>query len=229
MNTVAINAEHSCYKLLDKLNVSTKSFYKSFDNLPEDQYCPGGFRFRSFSRYRIENGEIVKLNHRYFRQSKKINKLWGDDDRMFGVANDDIEAEDDFKTLVWSFIESCQYDPSEIEIGYHPIRTTCQFNMRSAPAPEGIHRDGFRYIGLFCVRRQDVVGAETMLYESLKGGKPIFRGTLSESEMLLVKDDEIFHYTSPITTDNEEGGLRDIIVLTLVLRSEADDVNALAY
>ncbi len=100
-----------------------------------------------------------------------------------------------------------------MEIGVHQIRTTCSSNNYGNPAPEGIHRDGTDFIGIFSVERENVQGGETHLYK-FKKDNPVFSKILNAGELLLVNDREFFHFTTPIKPTSSGEGSRDVFVLT---------------
>jgi histidine decarboxylase len=82
------------------------------------------------------------------------------------------------------------------------------------PAPEGIHRDGVDLVGIFSVDRHDIDGAETHLYPSKEGKQPVLSKVLYPGEFLVFKDDQYFHYTSPVKAIGFGQGTRDVFVLT---------------
>ncbi|HCF27855.1 MAG TPA: hypothetical protein DEV81_11805, partial [Cyanobacteria bacterium UBA11049] len=81
------------------------------------------------------------------------------------------------------------------------------------PAPEGIHRDGTDFIGIFSANRENIQGGETHLYIDKKE-KPVFKKILHPGELLLVNDREFFHFTTPIKPTSDAQGVRDVFVLT---------------
>ena len=85
------------------------------------------------------------------------------------------------------------------------------------PAPEGIHRDGVRFVFICCVDRVEVTGGHTQLFELRPGTDndvPFFDEVLAEGACLLVNDERLAHYTSPIGPTGEHGH-RDALVVTI--------------
>ena len=188
------------------------SFKQFFNELPVDPYVKGKYRFRRLSRFTAAGNQLVKLPHGYLFQSKEYNPLVGDIKREFAEIDDALTQLDDFKKLVFAFIDACKLHP-EAEIGVHQIRTTCSLNNFGNPAPEGIHRDGTDFIGILSVNRENIQGAETHLYVEKKE-KPVFKKILNPGELLLVNDREFFHFTTPIKPTSDVQGVRDVFVLT---------------
>ena len=81
------------------------------------------------------------------------------------------------------------------------------------PAPEGIHRDGCNFVGIFSVDRQNIQGGETHLYPARRE-KPVFTKIVNPGEFLLVNDCDYLHFTTPIKPLSDGEGIRDVFVLT---------------
>jgi hypothetical protein len=97
------------------------------------------------------------------------------------------------------------------------IRTLAVPGHAGEPAPEGIHRDGRRVLGIFVVGRAGVAGGVTELYASRDGdSEPLFRAILQPGEGVVVNDrvGGVFHYTTRVEAANPpERGARDVLVL----------------
>ena len=198
---------------LKKANsIEIKSFKQFFIDLPVDPYVKGNYRFRRLSRFTVSRNELINLPHGYLFQSKQYNPLVGDIRREFSELDNALIELADFKKVVLTFSDSCKLHP-EAEIAVHQIRTTCSPDNFGNPAPEGIHRDGTDFIGIFSVDRENIQGGETHLYASKKE-KPVFNKILNPGELILVNDHEFFHFTTPIKPVSDTQGTRDVIVLT---------------
>lgn len=194
-------------------SINLDAFNKFFNDLPVDPYMKGNYRFRRLSRFKIDSNHLIKLPHGYLFQSKHYNPLMGDIKREFTELDDAMIGLDDFNKLVFEFSYLCKLNPEEMEIAVHQIRTTCSANNFGNPAPEGIHRDGTDFIGIFSVDINNIQGGETHLYKSKKD-KPVFSKILNPGELLLVNDHEFFHFTTPIKPTSSGEGTRDVFVLT---------------
>ncbi|WP_315791384.1 2OG-Fe dioxygenase family protein [Fischerella sp. JS2] len=205
--------EYAFLFTLRKVNsISTEGFQPFFNNLPVDPYIKGNYRTRRLSRFIVSQDKLIKLPHGYLFQSKDYNPLVGDIKREFAELDDALIELDIFKNLVLAFSDSCKLHP-EAEIGVHQIRTTCSPDNFGNPAPEGIHRDGTDFIGIFSVDRQNILGGETHLYTPKKE-KPVFNKILYPGELLLINDHQFYHFTTPIKPRTDGVGTRDVFVLT---------------
>jgi hypothetical protein len=205
--------EYAFLFTLRKVNsINTEGFKPFFNNLPVDPYIKDNYRFRRLSRFILSGEQLIKLPHGYFSQGKEYNSLLGDVKREYAELDDALIELDIFKNLLLAFSDSCKLHP-EAEIGVHQIRTTCSPKNMGNPAPEGIHRDGTDFIGIFAVNRENIQGGETHLYTG-KDEKPVFSKILNAGELLLVNDHEFLHFTSPIKPQTDEQGTRDVFVLT---------------
>ncbi|MFB2975461.1 2OG-Fe dioxygenase family protein [Microseira sp. BLCC-F43] len=215
MQTLWGSAE-SAYEIsfaLEKVDsIKLEGFKGFFRDLPVDPYIKGNYRSRRLSRFKISGSELIKLPHGYFFQSKNYNPLLGGVKREFAEVDDAMIKLDEFKKLIFEFSHYCKLNPG-VEIGVHQIRTSCSPDNFGNPAPEGIHRDGCEFVGIFAVDRENIAGGETHLYVAKKE-KPVFNKILKPGELLLVNDREFFHFTTPIKPLSPGLGTRDVFVLT---------------
>ena len=207
------NLDYAFMFTFKKVNsIRMEGFEEFFADLPQDPYIKGRYRTRRLSRFILSGEELIKLPHGYLYQSKDYNRLVGDVKREFAELSDRLIVLDNFQQLIRAFSDSCKLHP-EAEIGVHQIRTTCTPNNFGNPAPEGIHRDGTNFIGIFAVSRNNIQGGATHLYTAKKE-KPVFSKVLNPGDLLLVNDREFYHFTTPIKPESNEVGTRDVFVLT---------------
>ena len=205
--------EYAFLFTLRKVNsINTAGFKPFFEDLPIDPYVKGEYRSRRLSRFKVSGDKLVKLPHGYLLQSGKYNPLLGDIKREFAELDDRLIQLAIFKNMIFAFYDSCKLHP-ETEIGVHQIRITCSPNNLGHPAPEGIHRDGSDFIGIFFVDRDNIQGGETHLYNAKKE-KPVFNKVLQPGEIILVNDREFFHFATPIKPQNSGIGNMDVFVIT---------------
>src|SRR5260370_14117947 len=65
------------------------------------------------------------------------------------------------------------------EVRIHQIRIVASTDQPGEPAPEGIHQDGTDYLTFHLVRRHNVVGGQSTIYDLDR--KPIQEYTLQET------------------------------------------------
>lgn len=199
--------------VLERLNaLEGTNLIPFFENLPNDPYLEGNYRFRRFSNFQIADRRLIQLPHTVFFQSKAYNSLLGDVTREYLELEDGLIQLPGFQTLVYEFFEFCQRCSDSKEVGVHQIRITADQQIGN-PAPEGIHRDGVDVIGIFCVNRNQIEGGETHLYRS-HDRSLAFSKILDPGEFLIVNDQKFFHFTTPIQAASTGLGVRDVFVLT---------------
>lgn len=201
------------YKLQRLSSARTEVFAPFFANLPLDPYIHGTFRRRRFSRFQGEPENLTRLEHKYFEQSSSVNKLAGGLKRDFAELEEDLVRLPEFQMLVSRFVDFSKIEPETAEIGIHQIRIVASTNQVGEPAPEGIHQDGFDFVGIFCISREHLLGAETHLYEH-PSQAPIFAKELHPGEFVLVNDRKLYHFTTGIKPVGATEGTRDVFVMT---------------
>tara|TARA_B100001093_G_scaffold372805_1_gene357785 strand:- start:681 stop:1316 length:636 start_codon:yes stop_codon:yes gene_type:complete len=203
------------YKLRNFTSVNIGVFDQYFENMPYDPYVKGNFRKRRFSSIKKDNyGQFQILPHKTFTQSSDVNDLLGDVVREYEELDKELFFSDDFLKIVEGFVKITNINPNSTEIGIHQMRILCSEYIKGEPVPEGIHKDGFDVIGIFCARRVNVTGGTSELYIAKKDKKPILQKKLEENEMLLVNDREVYHTATKLNPVNMELGFRDVFVFT---------------
>ena len=140
--------------------------------------------------------------------------MLGEVKRDYPELDDAIIELEDFRHLILAFVDTCKLNSTEkIKINVHQFRIICDPSNYGEPAPEGIHRDAVDFVGIFCVKRENIQGGETHLYKSKKAN-PVFWKIVNPRELLVFDDREFFHFTTPIKSLSEDVGIRDVFVLT---------------
>jgi hypothetical protein len=184
-----------------------------YDRLPLDPYIQGTFRRRRFSHYRGPAGARQRLAHMHFLQSAAVNRLAGGISRNFEEIEDGFIALPAIERMLAAFIAAMGFDPAEREIGVHQIRICCSPGSPGSPAPEGIHQDGFDYIGLHCIGRSQMQGGTTCIYPA-RNQPPLFRRDLAPGEAVYANDRTVFHFAEPIRPTGDGPGYWDLLVIT---------------
>lgn len=188
-----------------------------WDHMPSDNYLKDGGRYRRrrHSSFVFENDVLTQVPHRAHWQSLDYNALHGGMQRWFEPMHDATVG-----TPVWTkLLTALAHTASEVRRA--PRTTWCieahQFRIDTTdgigrPTPEGAHRDGVDFVAVFMLKRLNIKGGETRVFDA--HGPQGERFTLSEPWSLMLLDDtRVIHESTPIQP-LAEGGHRDTLVLT---------------
>jgi hypothetical protein len=189
----------------------------TWHDLPPDTYLRDGghYRARRHGCFEVDPSErtLTPVPHRAHWQPLTYNALHGGIERWFSPILPTVSAHP-----VWSRLL--------VQIGAELARISAvprwfveahQFRVDTTggigrPTPEGAHRDGVDFVVVIMVRRHQVKGGETRVFEA--DGPHGVRFTLEEPWSALVLDDRrVIHETTPIQPLGEPG-FRDTLVLT---------------
>ena len=110
------------------------------------------------------------------------------------------------------FLESSGcVDDHEVEI--HQMRIITRDELTPV-SPEGVHQDGYRFIAIVGISRYNITGGNVLVYKE-QGAKPIVDFPLDSGEMIMVRDDLMWHNATqikPVATDVQ--GYMDAFILT---------------
>ena len=187
-----------------------------WSSLPRDQYLRDGGHYRSRRHacfVQDVGGPLTLAPHRAHWQPTSYNALHGGLERWFEPIAPEV-----VKAPVWTqLVASIGSLFSQIRPVERWFIEAHQFRIDTAggigrPTPEGAHRDGVDFVALMLVRRRNVRGGETRVFDA--NGPSGVRFTMEEPWSLLLMDDaRVIHETTPIQPDGE-GGVRDTLVLT---------------
>jgi hypothetical protein len=104
------------------------------------------------------------------------------------------------------------------EVRVHQIRIVASPGESGLPAPEGIHQDGTDFLTLHLVRRHNVVGGESTIYDL--GRKPIASYVMREPlDSFILEDPRIMHGVTPVhSADGLTPGVRDLLGVDFIYR-----------
>jgi hypothetical protein len=187
----------------------------SWNSLPRDEYLRDGGRYRSRRHASFIQGgsKLTLAPHRAHWQPTSYNALHGGMERWFEPISPEVVNSPVWTKLLTSigllFAEIRPVDRWYIEAHQFRIDTADGIGR---PTPEGAHRDGVDFVALLLVRRQNIRGGETRVFDA--HGPTGIRFTMEEPWSLLLMDDaRVIHETTPIQPDGENG-VRDTLVLT---------------
>ncbi|MFI9240392.1 2OG-Fe dioxygenase family protein [Streptomyces sp. NPDC053079] len=195
---------------------SVEEFTASWDDLPPDAYLGTDtpYRFRRYSSFRLHGDRLERLPHAAFFQDKAVNKVNGGVDRLFAPMTDAVANGAALRAVVRTLRERLPGPADGIDTcGVHQIRVTATADAEGRPAPEGVHQDGHAYVGQVLIRRQDVEGAESCLYDLQ--GRPVHRALLTEPwEAIVLDDRRVLHDVSAIRpAAGVDRGIRDMLLV----------------
>nr|MBC8410515.1 2OG-Fe dioxygenase family protein [Paracoccaceae bacterium] len=171
-----------------------KTVRASFDNLPETDHKDGKYRLRRYSRVELrttfwnagEDVEIVDLKVGGFNQSSDYNLHQGNKLRLFENLEEETINSRGFKEICLEFKKANDLEDG-VEVDVHQLRvvTLDEFDNTAPVAPEGIHQDGYDYIAMVGIQRNNIKGGELQAYPDKKS-LPFLNHILKDGQMLFL-------------------------------------------
>lgn len=188
-----------------------------WEGLPRDEYLRDGGRYR-FRRhgsfiYEPQPPSLRQVPHRVHWQPIDYNALHGGMERWFEPIEPQVVQARAWGALLQGLgaLFARVRPVARWYIEAHQFRIDTAEGI-GRPTPEGAHRDGVDYVAVLLVRRADVRGGETRVFEAQ--GICGVRFTMTEPWTALLLDDaRVIHETTPIQPDGA-AGVRDTLVLT---------------
>ena len=102
------------------------------------------------------------------------------------------------------------------EVRVHQIRIVALPGEPGLPAPEGVHQDGTDFLTLHLVRRHNIVGAETTIFD--RDRRPIAHHTMREPlDSFILEDPRVWHGVTPVhAADGRTPGTRDVLGIDFI-------------
>jgi hypothetical protein len=202
-----------------RLESHWKQLGQDWDHLEPDRYLKGGakFRLRRYGRFSWSPAEdaLAALPNEPYLQPPDENPYAAGVARSFAPLAPDTEQNPFLHALVCSTfaclpLDACRQNKTW-EVRIHQIRVVASPDEPGLPAPEGIHQDGTDFLTLHLVRRHNVVGGETTIYDL--GRKPLWNHTLHEAlDSLILEDPRVLHGVTPVhSADGRTLGVRDML------------------
>jgi hypothetical protein len=176
--------------------------------LETDKYLKHGacFRFRANCDYlywdRCKEVMFRDLPNVPFCQSAEINPYLGGVARLYPKYPDYIVANKIIKICVREVFGMLQLEAIDRfrpwHVGTEIVRIDATSSVHGLPTPEGIHRDGDRFLAIMLLSRENVSGGESIIYDNSK--IEMSRFTLRHPLDGVVFDDaNTFHSVTPIS------------------------------
>jgi hypothetical protein len=199
---------------------------EDWDHLELDRYLEHGakFRLRRYGRYYWSPARdtLAALPHERYFQPEDENPYAGGIEREFAPLLPDTVHNPFLHALVRSTFGCLPVardrQDATWEVRIHQIRIVASPEEPGLPAPEGIHQDGTDFLTLHLVRRLNVVGGESTIYDLDR--KPMQRYTMSETlDSLILEDPRIMHGVTPVhSADGRSLGIRDLMGVDFLYR-----------
>jgi hypothetical protein len=192
---------------------------EDWDQLELDRYLEAGakFRLRRYGRYFWSPAEdaLAALPHESYFQPEDENSYAGGIVRDFAPLLPDTVDNPFLHALVRTTFACLPLAGDKQgktwEVRIHQIRIVASPDEPGLPAPEGIHQDGTDFLTLHLVRRQNIEGGVSTIYDLDR--KAIQDCTLRETlDSLILEDPRIMHGVTPVyPADGKTVGTRDML------------------
>jgi hypothetical protein len=191
--------------------VDLTSLQRSFDNVPIDHYFTQGQRYRTTSRVQITDTGFRLLPPLPLYQPPSVNKLekYGGISRDYADAPQSLIDDPAFQQLITEWIALTGTQARTFSV--HQIRTT----GNGMPVPEGRHRDGTDWTGLYVVKRHRIRPDSARTTYWYDNGEVLMHDVLQEGELITFMDGCYYHDTTALVPDDLSSAHRDVFVLTL--------------
>jgi hypothetical protein len=216
----------SAWSLGPRLGPHWQRLCQDWEQLELDRYLEGGtkFRLRRYGRYGwFPAADVLTAipNEPYF-QPKEENPYAGGIARSFAPLLSDTVDNPFLHALVRATFACLPIAGDRLrkawEVRIHQIRIEASPGEPGLPAPEGIHQDGTDFLTLHLVRRHNIEGGETTIYDL--ECRPVWRHTLRETlDSLILEDPRILHGVTPVhAADGRAVGTRDLLGVDFLYR-----------
>lgn len=199
----------------------------SFNDLPETDHADGKYRLRKYSRVEAcfdgispnqnevgrDGLQLRPLEDDEFNQSKDYNKHQGGMARKFLNIDIQVIESNAIREMAIAFFDACKIEGDQ-KFDIHQIRVICKGGATQL-SPEGWHQDGYDYIAVIGVDRNNIIGGE-MLLSTSKVDTPFLQATIDTGTLVIVDDSYLWHNGRSIQPiDDNNPAWMDILVFTL--------------
>jgi hypothetical protein len=197
---------------------------ENWDRLEPDHYLAAGatFRRRRYGRFFWSPTDHVlePMPHEPYFQPENENSYAGGIVRQFAPLLPATVENPWLRALVRTTF-ACLPVPaarrgSTWEVRVHQIRIVATPEEPGLPAPEGTHQDGTDFLAMHLVRRHNIKGGVSTIYDLNRN--PIQSFTLLEPlDSLILEDPRVMHGVTPVfAADLQSVGTRDLLGLDFI-------------
>jgi hypothetical protein len=209
----------SAWSIAPRLHADWERLCRDWDRLEPDRYLEHGamFRLRRYGRYYWSPTDdvLAALPQEAYFQPADENPYAGGIERSFAPLLPDTRRSPLLRALV-RLTFAClpigaDRQGATWEARIHQVRIVASPGRPGFPAPEGIHQDGTDFLTLHLVRRHNVVGGESTIYDLER--RPIASYTMREPlDSFILEDPRIMHGVTPVhSADGLRPGTRDLL------------------
>jgi len=151
-----------------------------------------------------------------YRQAEDVNRFAGGIDRYFEPLSEEIRSNALITRLIsegircFEELERC--GPGFWHVDVHAVRIVARHEQPGKPSPEGIHRDGFDYISVHLIGRDNILGGVSRIYN--ERCRPIAHRSFRRAlDCLYMDDKRFFHDVTPLKTLSAQG-YRDVLLMS---------------
>jgi hypothetical protein len=210
------------------LELHWRRLAEDWDHLEVDRYLEAGakFRLRRYGRFWWSPADdaLTALPHEPYFQPEDENPYAGGIVRDFApllpgtVDNPFVHAL--VRTTFACLPVAGERRDAAWEVRIHQIRIMAIPGVPGLPVPEGIHQDGTDFLTLHVVRRHNIAGGDSTLYDLDR--KPIYQYTLREPlDAVILEDPRLMHGVTPVhSADGRHPGTRDLLGIDFLCRPD---------
>lgn len=186
----------------------------SFDSLKPSNYKDGSYRLRRYSRFCFDKntGTVSLQPQAPFVQDDSLNQFQGNVARTYDDLTDECHQSSSFAAILQCFADATDL-PNQSLIEVHQMRLLAK-GADSPTTPEGVHQDGFDFVGVFTIARHNAKGGKLLLWQNKTDTTPIAEQDGQVGDFCIVNDKQLWHSATNLHTTDEGLGFWDIFVLT---------------
>ena len=180
---------------------SFDEFSRCWEDLPPDPYMRGTpatrYRRHSVFVYSKTTHELRVLPEEPYWQERDHNPLFGGSYRYFSPIRNAESTWSCIHTFVHECVNLIISLPELVKVNAHLVRVMAFDKVPGDPSPEGLHRDGFRYISIHLIKRKNVVGGKTTICSADRDSTNELT-LLQPMDSVVIDDQRLLHQTGPI-------------------------------
>jgi hypothetical protein len=194
---------------------------ESFNNLPKNEYFDGEYRLRRYSRFNFSRkklphigiiNKLRKLPTKTFTQSAEFNSFQGDLERSYEEIEQRTFDTQAFIEMLTRFKQIASLD-DKADVEVHQFRVRTDGNQIVKVTPEGVHQDGYKFVGMFVFRRNNLIGGEICIHTK-KQAAPFIKHSFNNGEFVVFNDKRFWHSAEDIDAAGGGEAYLDAFVLT---------------